>query len=132
MKYLLDTHTIIWAVTDSDKLSINAKEIIEDAGSPLFVSAISFWDISIKFGLGKLEFLNINPMEILKAVEQMGIEILPLGALHCTSYHQMPAQFHKDPFDKMLIWLSLSNGHTLISKDENIQKYTTVGLKMLW
>jgi PIN domain nuclease of toxin-antitoxin system len=58
MKYLLDTHTLIWAIVDKDKLSDKVLEILQDNENRLFVSAASFWEISIKHGKGKLNIEN--------------------------------------------------------------------------
>ena len=58
MKYLLDTHTLVWLVTNTERLSLKVKKIFEDPGSQIFVSAISFWEVSLKFALGKLELVG--------------------------------------------------------------------------
>ena len=60
MKYLLDTHTFIWSVMDSSKLSESVKEIIQNPDNEIFVSGISFWEIAIKTQIGKMKFENFN------------------------------------------------------------------------
>jgi PIN domain nuclease of toxin-antitoxin system len=57
-KYLLDTHTLIWSIVDKNKLSEQVLKIVQDGNNQLFISAISFWEIAIKHGKGKLDFQN--------------------------------------------------------------------------
>jgi PIN domain nuclease of toxin-antitoxin system len=131
MKYLLDTHYLIWAITETSKLSKNVKIIIENPKNTILVSAISFWEISLKFSLGKLDLGPLQPENFQTACEQMGCEILDLNAETSSTYHQLLPKYHKDPFDRMLIWQAIKNNYTLISDDVNVQKYITEGLKVI-
>ena len=131
MKYLLDTHYLIWAITETSKLSKNVKIIIENPKNTILVSAISFWEISLKFSLGKLDLGPLQPENFQTACEQMGCEILDLNAETSSTYHQLLPKYHTDPFDRMLIWQAIKNNYTLISDDVNVQKYITEGLKVI-
>lgn len=132
MKYLLDTHTLLWAMTTPALLSDKVKAIIENPETHLVAGAVSFWEISLKYGLGKLELGNITPDDCLDACMAMNIEILPLDAQTCASYHQLEATYHRDPFDRMLLWLAKMHRFTLLSKDEMMKRYTAAGIRVEW
>jgi PIN domain nuclease of toxin-antitoxin system len=131
MKYLLDTHYLIWAITETSKLSKKVKIILENPKNTIFVSAISFWEISLKYSLGKLDLGPFQPENFPTAWEEMGCEIINLNAETSSTYHQLLPKYHKDPFDRMLIWQAIKNNYTLISDDINVQKYVTEGLKVI-
>ncbi|WP_316772416.1 type II toxin-antitoxin system VapC family toxin [Pedobacter frigiditerrae] len=132
MIYLLDTHTLIWCIIDPDKLSKLALEIIENQENTILVSAISFWEISLKYSLGKINLHGVSPDEFSKLSIDMGFESINLSTAEAANYHQLNANWHKDPFDKMLIWQAVKRNISLISKDENVAKYSSIGLKVVW
>ena len=63
---------------------------------------------------------------------EMGFQLLPLKPEEAASYHNLKGEFHKDPFDKMLIWQAISNNITLISKDNKVSRFREEGLKVIW
>ncbi|MBV6429051.1 MAG: hypothetical protein KIPDCIKN_03588 [Haliscomenobacter sp.] len=132
MSYLLDTHAFIWALTEPQRLSAKVRSEIQDPSRSVFVSAVTFWEISLKFGLGKLHLTGIQPEEFPAICKQTGFDILPLDGETCASYHLLVPSFHKDPFDKMLLWIAKTKGYTLISKDESMQRYRQEGVAVLW
>lgn len=132
MTYLLDTHAMLWALIEPARLSIAAKSLIQDPQNRIVVSAISFWEVSLKFGLGKLQLQNVLPEDIPDVCRSTGFHLLPLDAETCASYHQLSAQHHRDPFDRMLIWTAVTQQMTLISKDNSMQLYRPAGLKLAW
>lgn len=131
MTYLLDTHYMLWTITDTRKLSKKAKDIITHPENRIIISTISFWEVSLKASIGKLEIEGFTPEELPDACTQMGFDIAALGASESSSYHKLRATFHKDPFDRMLIWMAICNDYTLISADNQMQKYTSEGLRIL-
>lgn len=131
MRYLLDTHYLLWAVADTKKLSKRKKEIITSPENQIITSTISFWEISLKWSLGKLKITGFSPEDLPDACMQMGFSIEPLAAVDSSTYHQLKATYHKDPFDRMLIWQAICNDYTLISADENVKKYASEGLRVL-
>lgn len=131
MTFLLDTHYMLWAVTDTKKLSKTVKDIITDPGHRVVVSAISFWEISLKNAIGKLQITGFSPEDLPNACLAMGFEIGQLSAQESSTYHQLKATYHKDPFDRMLIWQAICNNYTLISADSSVKKYMSEGLKIL-
>ena len=107
MNYLLDTHVFIWAIKERKKLSPVVIETLENADNSVFVSAITFWEISLKFSIGKLELRNILPEEFPEAALQMGFELIPLSPNESASHHKLKLTQHKDPLDRMLIWQAI-------------------------
>ena len=130
MIYLLDTHFVIWAVTDTTKISKKIKEVLVDPDNKILVSTVSFWEISLKHSIGKLELEGGIPEDLPQSCLQMGFEIEPLSAENSITYHKLKATYHKDPFDRMLIWQAISNDYTLLSVDIQAKKYVSEGLKL--
>jgi PIN domain nuclease of toxin-antitoxin system len=132
MNFLLDSHTLLWAILDQKKLSPKVVGILEDPKNEIFVSAVTFWEISLKYSLGKLDLSNLLPDELPKLTEETGFSLLPLLAAESACYHNLNADWHRDPFDRMLIWQAIQNKLTLLTKDKNIARYKSVGLKSAW
>lgn len=132
MKYLLDTHTLIWLFTNEEKLSDKVKIILENPKNEIYVSAISFWEISLKNSIGKLELHGGDTTILLKQSEINGFKVIPLTAEVCSSFDKLTVFYHRDPFDRMLIWQAISEGFILISKDAIISLYKSEGLKTIW
>ena len=130
MTYLLDTHYMLWTIADSKKLSKRVKEIITDPDNSIIVSAISFWEVSLKSSLGKLEITGFASEDLPEACLKMGFEIVVLSAEDSSTYHKLKAVYHKDPFDRMLIWQAIQNHYSMISVDRNVKKYVLEGLKI--
>lgn len=132
MTYLLDTHALLWAIAEPEKLSEKAREILLRPDTHVVVSAVNLWEISLKYRLGKLEMTHLVPEQIPGICKLMDIEVLPLEPESCATYHQLPPGFHKDPFDRMLIWLAIRKGYILISKDQVLGEYEAIGLSVVW
>ena len=131
MRYLLDTHYLIWAIVDSKKISKKIKDLISDAEQEIFVSSISFWEVALKSSIGKIEIAGFQPEDIPGICTKIGFDIIELSAADGSSYHHLKASHHKDPFDRMLIWQAIRNGYTLISADDQVNKYRSEGLNIL-
>lgn len=133
MKYLLDTHTLIWVLFEPKKLSKQVRTILEDRNNIISISSISFWETSLKFGLGKLVLPKTLPDELPEAVKKMGFSIADLTPDLLASYHRLkPDSNHKDPFDRLLVWQAIREGCCLISKDKKLPGYENQGLQTLW
>ena len=130
MKYLLDTHYLLWSIADSRKISKPLIDVISDPGNEIFVSTISFWEISLKTSLGRLQITGFSPGNLPELCLQIGFKVIDLSATDSSTYHLLKAVYHKDPFDRMLIWQAIQNGYTFISMDEKIKKYRSEGLKL--
>lgn len=132
MNYLLDTHTFLWAAFSPNKLSAKARNEIRSAENQVCISSVSFWEISLKYTLGKIELTDCTPADMPEIATQMGIDIIQLGATETASFYQLPKVAHKDPFDRMIIWQAIQQQFVLISKDANFPEYRQFGLKVLW
>ncbi len=132
MNYLLDTHTFLWAAFSPNKLSARAKNEIRSTENRICLSTISFWEISLKYALGKIELKNCKPDDMPDIARQMHIELIQPTAQETASFFQLPKVKHKDPFDRMIIWQAIQQPLVLISKDANFPEYQEFGLKVLW
>ncbi len=119
MRLLLDTHIIIWALSEPDKLSAEAKSLIQNA-EQLFVSSASIWEMSIKVGLGKLE---VDLDEITAELRAMNVTELPISWEHSKQVKKL-APHHRDPFARLLIAQAINEPLILITHDEILAKYT--------
>ena len=132
MEYLLDTHSFLWAIFEPKKLSKTARTLIVQPQNRVAVSSISFWEISLKSALGKLELVNCLPDELPEIASRMGLELIHLDADVAASSYRLPRQLHKDPFDRMMIWLAIKQQFILISKDQSFSIYSEYGLQTAW
>lgn len=132
MEYLLDTHSFLWAVFEPKKLSKSARDAITDPKNRVVVSSITFWEIAFKSALGKLELVNCLPDELPATAIQMGLELIDLEADVAANFYRLPKQLHKDPFDRMIIWLAIQKKFILISKDNQFNTCSKYGLKTAW
>jgi PIN domain nuclease of toxin-antitoxin system len=133
MTWLVDTHTLLWALFEPGKLGRQALRLLRDPSKEIQVSPLSYWEISLKYSLGKLTLPGTQPGEIPQACRDMGLQESPLSGTLLSSYHRLPfQQDHRDPFDRMLIWQAIQGGHILISKDRRLNAYIPAGLKHVW
>lgn len=128
MKVLLDTHVLLWILTDSSKLSPTAATAYRNPEHELYVSAASLWEIGIKVSLGKLVLQNDWPTIITNELELNGIRWLPIEMTHCVKVSILPFH-HRDPFDRLLVAQSLYEEMALISADATLAVY---GVEVLW
>ena len=132
MNYLLDTHAFLWAAFSPNKLSNKTRNEIRSAENQVCISIVSFWEISLKYTLGKIELSNCTPADMPDIATQMGFEIIQLGAQETASFYQLPKIAHKDPFDRMIIWQAIQQQRILVSKDASFPEYRQFGLMVLW
>jgi PIN domain nuclease of toxin-antitoxin system len=122
---------MIWAIMDTKQLSKKIKDLITNPDNEIIVSTISFWEVSLKSALGKFEIDGFTPEDLPDYCLQMGFAIDQLSAHDSSTYHKLKATYHKDPFDRMLIWKAISNSYTFVSADANVKKYVSEGLKLV-
>lgn len=132
MKYLIDTHTFLFSVFSPQKLSKKAEKIIINIENSIYISSVSFWEISLKYSLGKIDLNNIYPDELPEIADKIGLTQLPLDYIDTSSFFKLPKFSHKDPFDRMLIWQTIRHDMILISKDSSFSEYTKLGLHLAW
>jgi len=132
MNYLVDTHYLIWSLLDPQKMAPSHRAVLMDATSPKFVSKISYWEIALKFGLGKLQLKGISPERLLKVATEAGYEIFDVTEDDLATSYQLPtSKFHKDPFDRLLVWQCIRSGLVFVSGDKRLKEYAKHGLKLV-
>lgn len=128
MTLLLDTHTLLWFLTDDSNLSARARGAIEDSANVARVSAASLWEIAIKFALVKLKlpapYADIFPRQL----ETNGFGLLPITSAHCATLLTLPFH-HRDPFDRLLLAQAKTEGMTLVTDDGQFASYR---IPLLW
>jgi len=122
MKYLLDTHTFLWYFEDSPKLSETSAAIIEDTNVQKSVSIASLWEFAIKYSMGKLDF-DGGLSHLWEMVLQNRFTILPIAQSYLLNITENLPFIHRDPFDRLLVATAKAEGMTILTADENIQKY---------
>ena len=118
MKLLLDTHAFLWWDSKDAHLPPVLHSAIASASNEVFVSAVSVWEIAIKRASGKLAFGG----SVASAIEQQGFLSLPITVEHAEWAGSLP-QYHRDPFDRLLVAQAHLEGMTLVSVDEQILRY---------
>ncbi|MCL2360950.1 MAG: type II toxin-antitoxin system VapC family toxin [Defluviitaleaceae bacterium] len=119
MRYLLDTHTLIWYSKNADELPHTVRNELINPRNILYVSSASFWEMTIKAGINKLD---ISLKKLYKHVEMAGILILQIEQDYLYKQLELPP-IHKDPFDRLLIATAQAEKLTIITVDENIHRY---------
>lgn len=119
MRLLLDTHVLLWWLANDPSLGEEVREGISDAGSGVFVSAASAWEISIKQALGKLD----APSDLVRQIELNRFEPLPITVSHAYAAGALP-RHHDDPFDRVLVAQAAAEGLTLATRDPRMSLYS--------
>lgn len=121
MKLLLDTHLLLWAAGQPEKLSIMARSFIENPANELLFSAASIWEVAIKRGLKREDF-HADPHVLRRGLLDNGYSELPITSAHAAAIDSLPP-LHKDPFDRILIAQSTIEGFTLLTVDQLVSQY---------
>ena len=129
MIVLLDTHSFLWAVIEPERLSAKLRRTIADPANEIHLSTVSFWEISLKFALGKLELSGCTPEDLVPIARDMGLDIVAPSAEEAAGFHRLPRKAHKDPFDRMLIWQCLQRHWTLLSRDRALDDYRALAAR---
>ena len=116
--YLLDTHVLLWWLTDPGQLADQTHEVIADGAHAVLVSAAAVWEMSIKRALGRLDF-PANLEDVL-AVEE--ITVLPITLPHALAIGTLPLH-HQDPFDRMQVAQARVEGLMLVTRDPAMGRY---------
>jgi PIN domain nuclease of toxin-antitoxin system len=118
VRYLIDTHILLWWLENSPRLSAEVRRTIANPQAVVFVSAASVWEMSIKQGLGKLSV----PEDLLEMLNVHRFQVLDVTAVHGLEVAKLP-NYHKDPFDRMLIAQARFEGLTLVSGASKFEGY---------
>ena len=129
VKYLLDTHTLLWAIRGSQELSDTAKKALNDTDAQKFVSAVSAYEIMYKHQLGKLHGFEDVAGNYLDVLQTFGADELPI----CTRHAHHAGKFiwaHRDPFDRLLAAQAATDNLTLITNDAVFKELSWI--TVLW
>lgn len=121
MKYLLDTHLLLWAGSNPERLSAKALAVFNDPQNELLFSAVSIWEVAIKTGLGRDDF-KVDARVFRRALLDKGYQELAISSAHAVHLPGLPA-LHKDPFDRMLVAQATAEGITLLTSDSVVAAY---------
>jgi PIN domain nuclease of toxin-antitoxin system len=122
VRFLLDTHTLLWTFNDSPSLSPRARRLIEDGSNEMLVSAASAWEIATKVRLGKLPDGEELIGDLDGYLAQLGCDDLPISLDHAVRAGKLSGA-HRDPFDRMLIAQAQAENLNIISNDRIFDTY---------
>lgn len=122
MNLHLDTHSFLWYVWDASRLTEAVATAIEDPNNTVYVSIVSLWEIALKSSLGKLT-LELPIADFFdKHVDGNGFLLLPVTRPHLHTLYNLPFH-HRDPFDRLLIAQSVTEGMVFVTHDAEAAKY---------
>lgn len=124
MRYLLDTHIVLWWLTEPQKIQSKARKIIQDKSNEVFISSASFWEIAIKKSIGRLTM----PHNLLETIAIEGFKTLPIMPEECIGVADLPMH-HTDPFDRLMIMQAKLYNLVLITRDNKIPEYPVITIK---
>ena len=127
MRLLLDTHTLLWWLADNPALSAKAHNAIAETDNTILVSAVSAWEIAIKFQSGKLPNVAHLLSDFSSFIQREQFEQLLITVDHSIRAGLLPG--HKDPFDRMLIAQAQAENVPIISNDAAFDQY---GVRRIW
>jgi PIN domain nuclease of toxin-antitoxin system len=121
MKYLLDTHFLIWIPVADRRVPASLLSLLSDADNEFIFSTASLWEIAIKHAAGRADF-PYEARGIRTRLINAGYEELPVLGEHALAVESLDA-IHKDPFDRLLIAQAMVEGITLLTVDAEIARY---------
>lgn len=122
MSLLIDTHVLLWWFLDSSKLRKKTRDLLADLGTPVYVSAASTWEISIKSALGRLILPGTPSYYLPDRILRAGLSRLPITMEHTYGVESLPLH-HADPFDRLLIAQAQCEGFAIVTSDRVFSKY---------
>ena len=123
----MDTHAVLWFLSDAEKLSETAFGAVLDPSNEKYVSLASVWEFAIKLSIGKLRFEG-GVEGFLKILDESGFGLLPIKGKHIARLENLPFH-HRDPFDRMLVAAAMVEGMSIVSGDSNLWQY---GVPVVW
>ena len=126
MNVLLDTHALLWALTDESKLSERVRNLLPNAST--WFSIASLWELLLKAQIGKIPLPKPTGPFVMSKLAFNGVQILPVNADHVLRIETLPMHHH-DPFDRMLIAQSLHEKLPIVSSDIVFRRYD---VELIW
>lgn len=121
MRLMLDTHLLLWSVGVSARLSAEARRLLEDATNTLLFSSASIWEIAIKASARRRDF-SVDARLVRRTLLNSGYIEVPVSGEHAVAIADLPL-LHRDPFDRILVAQSITEGITLLTGDRQIARY---------
>ena len=121
MSLLLDTHVLLWAAGNPERLPRQARNLMEDPAEVLYFSAASLWEVAIKSGLGHADF-HVDARLLRRGLLENDYTELPVTGAHAVAVDILPP-IHKDPFDRILVAQAQIEGLTLLTADAVVGRY---------
>ncbi len=121
MKLLLDTHLLLWAAGQPDRLPAKARALIDDRDNELVFSPASIWEVVIKHGLRRADF-QVDARLLRRGLLDNGYGEIAITSNHVVAIDSLP-RLHRDPFDRLLIAQSVVEGITLLTADALVARY---------
>ena len=128
MKVLVDTHTFIWGLLESHRLSPGSRQILRTDEHELVFSLVSLWEIAIKIKIGKLNAIGSSVAYIRDEMDAYGMELLPIRYEHILQLEALPIH-HSDPFDRLLIAQAIAESLPILTHDRVFSLYP---VKVIW
>lgn len=122
MRLLLDTHLLLWALAEPEKLGAAVLGLIEDPENEVLFSAASIWEVAIKAGLGRADFA-VRPEEVARGAVEAGFLELPVRAEAASRVADLPP-YHRDPFDRLLVAQAMDGPMRLYTADPLLPPYS--------
>jgi PIN domain nuclease of toxin-antitoxin system len=122
VRLLLDTHTLIWIAIDPEKLSRRVTNLLFDRSNEILLSIVSIWEMQIKLQLGKLTF-DLPLFELIESQQRANdLQLLPITTVHIYALENLP-NYHRDPFDRLLVAQAMTEKMPLLSVDAVFDQY---------
>ncbi len=132
MKFLLDTHCLIWFQEDNSKIPAQIMKEIQDTANTILYSQVSLFEIAIKQAIGKLPFFKATITQVNAQAINDGFNFLPIKNFHIEAYNRIPLlPEHRDPFARLLIATAFEENAMVITTDKNFSLYSRL-IQVLW
>lgn len=128
MRLLIDTHLLLWASEDLERLPAKAAQVMADPANSLIFSAVNIWEIVVKRNLQRPDF-NIDPTTFRHRLLGAGYEEIDVTSLHTLALADLPS-IHRDPFDRLLLAQAIVEGASLVTADSMLARYPGPILKV--
>jgi PIN domain nuclease of toxin-antitoxin system len=128
MRVLLDTHTLVWALAEPERLSLRARATLADQATVVFVSLTSAWELAILQSIDRVRLTVPLATLFTEGLAALRFHLLPIRLPHVFGVAELPWH-HRDPFDRLLVATAREERLTVVSADRELKRY---GVSVLW
>ena len=128
MNILIDTCAFVWVLQEPERLSAGAKDVFQSRDTTAYLSAVSVWELAVKYRLGKITLPDVPAVFVPEAMRRLNLEPLDLDVEAAVLAAELD-DHHGDPFDRMLVCQALHHGLTILTPDRLIRRY---GVSCVW